>query len=103
MIPTFRLPRVARFRALLAAMCCLLAVATIAAPARAQPAAPGTVFARAINIADYLAYPDGEDWPLFRGRRAEVTDAELEWLARTDLTFIRLPVESGPFLDLPPK
>jgi endoglucanase len=83
-------------------MCCLLAIATLAVPARAQRAVPGTAFARGINIAEYLAYPDGEEWPLFRGRRAEVTDAEFKRLARTDLTFIRLPVEPGPFLDLPP-
>lgn len=82
----------------LAAWLCLLAMTPLAAREPAKPEA----FARGMNIADYLAYPDGESWPLFIGPDAEVTDADLRQLAEIGFTFIRLPVEPGPFLDSGP-
>lgn len=64
-------------------------------------AAPSERFARGFNIADYLAYPSHREAPYFRGPGARVTDAELQRVASLGFTFIRLPVEPGPFLDLP--
>lgn len=67
------------------------------APASADPQT--LRFSRGINLGDYLAYPEGRAWPLFRGSRAATSDAELRRLAAVGFTFIRLPVEPGPFLD----
>ncbi len=64
------------------------------------PAAGDTpVFRRGINVAHYLAYPEGTSWPLFHGARSEITDQDLGRLKSAGLTFVRLPVEPGPFLE----
>ncbi len=57
---------------------------------------------RGINVGDYLAYPQSNDWPIFRGPRAETTDDELRRLAVAGFDFVRLPVEPSPFLDRSP-
>ena len=80
-----------------------LLAALLVGAARAEADPDTTAFARGINIGDYLAYPEAAEWPLFRGHRAIITDADLERLANVGFTYIRLPVEPGPFLDLPPK
>jgi endoglucanase len=60
-------------------------------------------FRRGINVGDYLAYPQSPTWPIFRGPRAETSDDELGRLKAAGLDFIRLPVEPGPMIDLPPE
>lgn len=86
-----------------------IAVAVMAAsalpaakPARADLPAEPPVFRRGINIGDYLAYPKSSEWPIFRGSRATVSDAELDRLAALGLDFVRLPVEPGPMIDRSP-
>ncbi len=70
-------------------------------------ALPGTVamaeglYARGINLRDVLAYPSDREWPLFRGPEANPTDHEFQRLAAAGFTFVRVPVEPGPFLDQP--
>lgn len=71
-------------------------------PARAAGPGEPPVFRRGINIGDYLAYPQSPEWPIFRGNRATVTDAELDRLAALGFDFIRLPVEPGPMIDRAP-
>jgi len=88
----------------LAAMACAaLLVLALPSLALAQEPADPKAFSRGINISDYLAYPEGKGWPLFTGPDAEVGDADLRLLADMGLTFIRLPVEPGPFLDAAPE
>jgi endoglucanase len=74
------------------------------APSAAQSAPHSTVPAlkRGINIGDYLAYPSGEPWPIFRGPRAATTDDELRRLKSAGFDFVRLAVEPSPFLDRSP-
>lgn len=91
------------FRPWLAAMICAVLILTMPCVAKAQTPARPEAFARGINISDYLAYPDGKDWPLFTGPDAEVSDADLRLLAGMGFTFVRLPVEPGPFLDAAPE
>lgn len=62
--------------------------------ARAEPSG----WRRGINMGDYLAYPSSTEWPIFRGPRANTTDAELERLKSLGLDFIRLAVEPLPFV-----
>lgn len=57
------------------------------------------VFQRGINVAHYLAYPEGTSWPLFQGARSEMTEQDLGRLKSAGFTFVRLPVEPGPFLE----
>lgn len=78
-----------------------LGVWAMIGPHGAAAAEPFERFARGFNIADYLAYPSHREAPYFRGPGARVTDAELRRVASLGFTFIRLPVEPGPFLDLP--
>lgn len=76
----------------------VVVVGCVAAGARAEP----PQLRRGINVGDYLAYPQGDRWPIFRGPRATTTDAELRRLAAAGFDFIRLPVEPSPFLDRSP-
>jgi endoglucanase len=57
---------------------------------------------RGINVGDYLAYPQSETWPIFRGPRTATTDDEFQRMAAAGFDFIRLPVEPSPFLDRSP-
>jgi endoglucanase len=57
---------------------------------------------RGINIGDYLAYPSGEPWPIFRGPRTSTTDDELRRLKAAGFDFVRLAVEPSPMLDRSP-
>lgn len=91
-----------RLQAWLVALLCVLLPAAGGGTARAQEPADPKAFARGMNVADYLAYPDGEGWPLFVGPDAEVTDADLKQLAEIGFTYVRLPVEPGPFLQPKP-
>lgn len=70
--------------------------------AAAQRSAAPAPFKRGINIGDYLAYPGSDEWPIFRGPRAETSDAELTRLANAGFDFVRLAVEPSPFLDRSP-
>lgn len=89
-------------RTLSALLAIVLFFALFLDAARAEQAPDNGAFARGINIGDYLAYPEADEWPLFRGHRASISDAELKRLAEAGFTYIRLPVEPGPFLDSPP-
>jgi endoglucanase len=69
-------------------------------PGRAQEQpAP---FKRGINVGDYLAYPQSDTWPIFRGPRAATGEGELRRMAAAGFDFVRLPVEPSPFLDRSP-
>ena len=89
-------------RSLSALLAIAVGVVLLFSAVRAEQAPGTTAFSRGINIGDYLAYPEADEWPLFRGHRAVITNADLERLATAGFTYIRLPVEPGPFLDLPP-
>jgi endoglucanase len=78
----------------------LLSLLAPQAPAAAQSNAP--TLRRGINIGDYLAYPSGEPWPIFRGARASTTDDELRRLKEAGFDFVRLAVEPSPLLDRNP-
>ena len=54
---------------------------------------------RGINVGDYLAYPQHDAWPIFRGPRGSTSDQELQRLAAAGFDFVRLAVEPSPFLD----
>lgn len=88
---------------LAALACATLFVLALPCTAGAQEPVDPKAFARGINISDYLAYPDGKGWPLFTGPDAEVGDADLRLLADMGVTFVRLPVEPGPFLEATPE
>jgi endoglucanase len=75
-----------------------LLIAAWPASGMAQPAP----FKRGINVGDYLAYPQSDAWPIFRGPRAATTDDELRRMAAAGFDFIRLPIEPSPFLDRSP-
>jgi endoglucanase len=68
----------------------------------AKAASQTPILRRGINIGDYLAYPSGEPWPIFRGPRASTTDDELRRLKAAGFDFARLAVEPSPFLDRNP-
>jgi endoglucanase len=77
---------------LLATLVCLLPDLCLA---QASPAS----LKRGINVGDYLAYPQSDTWPIFRGPRTATTDDELQRMAAAGFDFVRLPVEPSPFLD----
>lgn len=74
-----------------------LTVASWSTAAFAATAKPQD-FVRGINMADFLAYPQYESWPFFRGVRAATTDEELSRLKSLGFTFVRLAVEFSPFV-----
>lgn len=73
----------------------IVALALLSTSAAAEPGA----WRRGVNMADYLAYPSGDTWPIFRGPRTTTTDAEFARLAAAGFDFIRLAVEPAPFLE----
>jgi hypothetical protein len=97
MVTNFANGTPAMLRRLRLACTLLLLVAALPVAAQQPPS-----LRRGINVGDYLAYPQSHDWPIFRGPRAETSDAELRRLAAAGFDFIRLPVEPSPFLDRSP-
>lgn len=76
-----------------------LAVLAILALVHLQPAAAETRWRRGINMGDYLAYPQSETWPIFRGPRTTTSDGEMSRLATVGFDFVRLAVEPRPFIE----
>jgi hypothetical protein len=79
--------------------CAVLAVVALLALVHLQPAAAETRWRRGINMGDYLAYPQSETWPIFKGPRATVSDSEMRRLATAGFDFVRLAVEPRPFIE----
>jgi endoglucanase len=95
---TPRAERRRRARVIAAAVAVAMTVAT---SVDAMSAELGS-WRRGVNMGDYLAYPQGTDWPIFRGPRATTTDAELRRLKAAGFDFIRLAVEPRPFIERTP-
>jgi endoglucanase len=80
----------------------ILAVSAAMAQSPAEGQSTTPMLRRGINIGDYLAYPSGEPWPIFRGPRASTSDDELRRLKAAGFDFVRLAVEPSPMLDRHP-
>lgn len=94
-------PRLAAGLSALLTACLFVAWLDLPANAEARPAST-EAFAKGVNIANYLAYPEGATWPIFTGRIARASQHDLNQLAASGITFVRLPVEPAPFLNRPP-
>lgn len=85
----------------LTAVILLVVCAILPGLGSANAADPAAGFKQGINVRNYLAYPDFETWPYYRGDLANPTDEELHRLRRLGFDFIRLTVEAGPWVTAP--
>lgn len=82
-------------------MAILLGFAAIVAAGPGNAAGPADGFTCGINVRNYLAYPDFEEWPYYRGDLANPTGDELRRFKALGFDFVRLAVEVGPWMVAP--